>query len=399
MNAKKEAKRKSASKAEGSASVVDDERTQLRFVPLDDEHMPRDFAISLEAYRRGGTREFLDKAPDHVPAQPMRGFEPGYKNIIDYIVRITHRIWEEKDIGYIYDTYSHDCRVWDDVGLQYGRDKIVADTVHTNNAIPDVRLVADEIVWAGDEEVSFHTSHRTMILGTNTGFSRFGPPTGKPLRLLCIANCIARDNEIYDEHVAYDTAALVQQMGLDVVGTAKHVAATRPEGPFAPNFEASDPRRMIGQAAPARRSIPDVVDGNVREFVDAAFETIWNRRNFSAMDRVYAPGVLFEGSTNRVYRGVGQLRSHILSMVAMFPNIFVSVDDLYWMGNVRDGYLVAIRWGGVGAHRGYGPYGEPTGREAHLWGITQWLIKDNQVQKEWTVFNEFGVLMQILGER
>ncbi|MEM9443561.1 MAG: hypothetical protein AAGA73_24225, partial [Pseudomonadota bacterium] len=188
--------------------------------------MPQDFTISLEAYRRGGTKEFLDQAPDHVASQPMRGFEPGYKNIIDYIVRITHRIWEEKDIGYIYDTYSHDCRVWDDVGLQYGRDKIVADTVHTNNAIPDVRLVADEIIWGGNEDVSFHTSHRTMILGTNTGFSRFGPPTGKPLRLLCVANCIARDNEIYDEHVAYDTAALVQQMGLDIVETAKRVAAT-----------------------------------------------------------------------------------------------------------------------------------------------------------------------------
>ncbi len=371
----------------------------IRFVPLAYEHMPEDFSVSLEAYRRGGTKEFLDQAPEHVVRQPMRGFEPQYRNIIDYIVRITHRIWEEKDIGYIYDTYSHDCRVWDDVGLQYGRDKIVADTVHTNNAIPDVRLVADEVVWAGNEDVSFHTSHRTMILGTNTGFSRFGPPTNKPLRLLCIANCIARDNEIYDEHVAYDTAALIQQMGFDVAEVAKRAAARRPDDPFASNFDASDPKRMMGQAAPARHSIPDVVDGNVREFVHAAFETIWNRRNFGAMDRVYAPSVVFEGSTNRVYRGVGQLRSHILSMVAMFPNIHVSVDDLYWMGNAKDGYLASIRWGGIGAHRGHGPYGDPTDREAHIWGITQWLIKNNQVLKEWTVFNEFGVLMQILDER
>ncbi len=376
-----------------------DDAAHLRFVPLYDQHMPEDFSISLEAYRRGGTRGFLDQAPDHVVSQPMRGFEPQYRNIVDYIVRITHRIWEEKDIGYIYDTYSHDCRVWDDVGLQYGRDKIVADTVHTNNAIPDIRLVADEVVWGGNEDVGFHTSHRTMIHGTNTGYSRFGPPTGKPLRLLCIANCVARDNEIYDEHVAYDTAALIQQMGLDVIETARRVAAMRPDGPFAPNFEASEPKRMDGQAVPQRHPIPDVVDGNVREFVQATFETIWNRRNFGAMDRVYAPSVVFEGSTNRVYRGVGQLRSHILSIVAMFPNIKMSVDDLYWIGNARDGYLVSIRWGGVGAHRGYGAYGEPTGREAHCWGITQWLIRDNRVQKEWTVFNEFGILMQILGER
>lgn len=88
-----------------------------------------------------------------------------------------------------------------------------------------------------------------------------------------------------------------------------------------------------------------------------------------------------------------------MSMVAMFPNIHVSVDDLYWMGNADDGYLVSIRWASIGAHRGFGPYGEPTDREAHIWGITQWLINDNRVHKEWTVFNEFGILMQILGER
>ena len=381
---------------EESRSGADGGRTHLRFDPLRDEHMPEDFRISLEAYRRGGTDGFLDQDPEHVETQPMRGFEPHYRNIVDYIVRITHRIWEQKDIGYIYDTYSHDCRVWDDVGLQYGREKIVADTVHTNNAMPDIRLVADEVIWAGNEDVSFHTSHRTMILGTNTGYSRFGPPTGRPVRLLCIANCVSRDNEIYDEHVAYDLAGMMVQLGLDVLETARRVAAERESGPFAPNFAAAEPRRTLGQGKPARRPIPDSAD-DIREFVHAAFDSIWNRRDFSAMDRLYAPSVVFEGSTGRVYRGVGQLRSHVLSMVAMFPNIAVGIEDLYWMGNPRDGYLVSIRWGGVGAHRGHGPYGDPTGRECHLWGITQWLIENNRVQKEWTVFNEFGILMQLLG--
>lgn len=371
-------------------------RTKLRFDPLDDRHMPTDFSISLEAYRRGGTDKFLAAAPEHAKTQPMTGFEPTYVNIVDYIVRITHRIWEEKDIGYIYDTYSHDCRVWDDVGLQYGRDKIVADTVHTNNAIPDIRLVADEVIWAGDAEASFHTSHRTMILGTNTGFSRFGAPTNRPVRLLCIANCVARDNEIYDEHVAYDTAAMIRQLGFDVAETAKRAAAGRADGPFAPNFAAAEPKRLTGQGKPARRTIPKPSDG-IRDFATTAIDTIWNGRDFAAMEKIYASDVVFEGSTGRVYRGVGQLRSHVLSMLAMFPNLAMTVDDLYWMGNAEDGYLVSIRWGGIGAHRGHGPYGEPTGRETHLWGITQWLIEDDQIQKEWTVFNEFGVLMQLLG--
>lgn len=379
-----------------SAAGAKADAPRVQFEALDKSQMPTDFAISLDAYRRGGTDNFIGKAPDGLVAQPMRGFEPTYVNIVDYIVRITHRIWEEKDIGYIYDTYSHDCTVWDDLGLQYGRDKIVADTVHTNNAFPDIRLVADEVVWAGNEEIGFHTSHRTKILGTNTGFSRFGPPTGKRVQLWCIANCVARANEIFHEHVIYDTAGLLQQLGLDVVETAKRFAAARATAALPANFLAAEPKRLSGQGKPAERPLPASRD-DIEGFVRAAFQTIWNRRNFGAIDAVYGPNVVMQGSTGRVYRGPGQIRSFILSLVAMFPDAAMTVDDVYWMGNAKEGYVAAIRWNAVGTHRGFGPYGEPTGRQVTLWGITQWSIRDGAVQKEWTVFNEFGVLTQIHG--
>lgn len=369
------------------------EPTRVHFEALSAELMPKDFSVSLDAFRRGGTDNFIGRAPEGLVRQPMSGFEPTYVNIVDYIVRITHRIWEEKDIGYIYDTYSHDCTVWDDLGLQYGRDKIVADTVHTNNAFPDIRLVADEVVWAGNEQVGFHTSHRTKIIGTNTGFSRFGPPTGKRVQLWCIANCVARANEIFHEHVIYDTAGLLQQLGFDVVETAKRFAAQRQTSTFA-NFMAGEPKRLSGQGKPASRPIPTTRD-DVGELVRASFQTIWNRRNFGAIDAVYSPNIVMQGSTGRTYRGTGQIRSFILSLVAMFPDMSLTVDDLYWMGNPKDGFIASIRWSAVGTHRGYGPYGEPTGKQVTLWGITQWVIEKGVVQKEWMMFNEFGVLMQL----
>lgn len=370
---------------------------RVRFDSLGVEHMPKDFSISLDAYRRGGTDVFLDRAPDHLATQAMAGFEPQYVNVIDYIVRITHRIWEEKDIGYIYDTYSHDCTVWDDLGLQYGRDKIVADTVHTNNAFPDIRLVADEVIWAGNEVVGFHTSHRTKILGTNTGYSRFGGPTGRRVQLWCIANCVARANEIFHENVIYDTAGLLKQLGFDVVETARRLAAAGRGAGLAPNFAGSEPKRLSGQGKPASMPIAADVADDIDGFVRAAFHTVWNRRNFSAIDRIYSDNVVTQGSAGRVYRGQGQVRAFALSMMAMFPDLGLSVDDVYWMGNPAEGYLISIRWSAVGTHRGQGPYGDPTGRQVNLWGITQWVLANGVVQKEWMMFNEFGVIMQIVG--
>ena len=77
-------------------------------------HMPADFSISLAA--KGGAENLL-RNPGKERMHSMRGFEDTYVDIVDYIVRITHRIWEEKDIGYIYDTYRRNSRVYDDYGL------------------------------------------------------------------------------------------------------------------------------------------------------------------------------------------------------------------------------------------------------------------------------------------
>ena len=83
-------------------------------------------------------------------------------------------------------------------------------------------------------------------------------------------------------------------------------------------------------------------------------------------------------------------------MLAAFPDLALSVDDVYWMGNEADGHLVATRWSAIGTHRGNGVYGPPTGRRVHIWGISQQLIRFGRIVQEWTLFNEFAVLQQLL---
>ena len=365
---------------------------------LKDHHMPDNFDISLKSYGGGGSQKSLNPNPKKLKKQSMNGFEKQYENIIDYIVRITYTIWEKKNIGYIYDTYSKDCSVWDEFGLQYGSEKIVSDTVHTNNAFPNIRLFADEVIWAGDDRSSFHTSHRTIITGTNTGFSKFSPPTGKSVRLFCIANCVAKNNEIYYENVVYDTAGLIKQLGLDLNEVAKKISKEGVVGPFSPSFKNSKPIRDIKRLKLISYPIPNKIV-NVREFVHSAYDTIWNRRNFAAIDDIYSNNIEFEGSTSRKFKGINKLKQFIISMIACFPDLALSIEDLYWMGNPKDGYLVSIRWGAFGTHKGNGIYGTPTNRECYLWGITQWEIRNNKIIKEWTGFNELAILIQLLGEK
>ena len=355
--------------------------------------MPRDYAISLREAVRGGTDRLL--ADRDGQRQPMRGFDSKYSDIVDYIVRITHRIWEEKDIGYIYDTYRHNSRVQDDAGLQYGRDKIVADTVHTVSAFPDIRLYADEIIWAGDETRGFYTSHRTVITGTNTGYSRFGPPTGRRISLWCIANCMAQDNEIFEEWVIYNQSAMIQQLGLDLFDKAREFgdARVRTGGP---RIAPSEGQRLQGQGKPRRLEPPASAGFDVEGELRHAHHNAWNWRNLAALERAYDPRLIFHGPTDRELRGLGPYKAFILSLIAMFPDIAAQVDEIYWMGNAEEGFLASLRWSAVGTHRGFGVYGAPTGRQVRIWGISQYRIEQGKIQEEWMMFNEFDLLQQIM---
>ena len=353
--------------------------------------MPTDHSIRLDSGH--GVDE-----PNRVPGerrQPMRGFEDTYTDIVDYIVRITHRIWEDQDVGYIYDTYSPGCRLHGDSGFSFGVEQLVDGTIQTINAFPDCRHYADDVIWAGDEDDGFVTSHRALNIGHHTGPWRWGPPTGRKLDTWVMANCVVRENEIYEEWVLYNTAAKLQQLGVDVVEAARAYAA---EGGIAPLSarSSSEPQRLVGGRKPESLPLPDRFD--VDRIVRALFHNVYNRRDLSMVDRVYAETVNWHGTTNRTGRNRSDVRGMARSLLATFPDLGVSVDEVYWMGNETDGVSASVRWSGTGTHRGYGLYGTPTGRRAHLWGISQLYFAGGRIVEEWALFNEFDVLAQLLGD-
>lgn len=352
-------------------------------------HNPGDFAISLRA--RFGSDQQLHRPGTR--RQPMRGFEDTYTDIIDYIVRATHRAWEEKDVGYIYELYKHNSVVKDDAGLIFGRDRVIENTIQLISSIPDIRLLPGEIIWAGDDEVGFHTSHRTFVTGTNTGWSAFGPPTGRRVQFWLTANCVAVANEIFQEHVIYNTSSLVRQLGLDILQTARRMAQELPAESFA--HGSGEPLRLLGQGKPEHLPPPAPGPFDPEAFARRMLHYVWNWRMIGMARDFYAPNMRYFGPTDRSISGLGEYQAHVMSMLAMFPDFALAVDDVYWMGNDAEGYAVSVRWSAAGSHRGAGVYGAPSGRPVTLWGISQYDIRHGRIQEEWTMFNEFQVLQQI----
>ena len=113
----------------------------VRFTPAPDH------SISVRARRSRDIK--TDDQGERV--QPMRGYEDTYVDIIDYVIRVTDRIWEDQDVGYIYDTYRAGCCVYDDGGPKYGVERVVEGTMQSIHAFPDSRHYADDIIWDLDQ--------------------------------------------------------------------------------------------------------------------------------------------------------------------------------------------------------------------------------------------------------
>ena len=359
-------------------------------------HMPTDDAISLARYTRRGTPDETRIPDDLGPAQPLRGFDDAYRNVVDYIVRITHRIWESesRDVDYLRDCYAPDARVFDDYGLQVGSAKIVADTHHTTGAFSDIELVAEEVIWAGDDETGFHTSHRVRIRGTNDGSSRYGPATGRRVEFLCIANCVVLENDIFLEHVCYNTAAMLAQLGHDPVAVARAMVADPPPG-WPRSDAAWDELRAAARPEEALSAAEPVGGFDPDAFVRASFDALWNEDSADALAERYAEDVAFEGPGGRGGTGRDAYGAFLASVRDALGGRRLDVDEVYWMAGADGDHLVAARWSLEAVHASPGAFGEPSGARLQLWGITQQTIRDGRVVREWMLFNELDVLMQI----
>jgi hypothetical protein len=56
---------------------------------------------------------------------------------------------------------------------------------------------------------------------------------------------------------------------------------------------------------------------------------------------------------------------------------------------------VAVRWSAAATHAGPGLYGAPTNSAVRLWGLNQYDVVEERIAREWMLFNEFDVLLQI----
>lgn len=338
--------------------------------------------------------DLLQVKPRQHPS--MHGFDSDYADIVDYIIRCTHRMWEEKDVGLIEDHYGEGVEIFTLAGYSRGIDAVVEGTTKTLAAFPDRSLCGETVIWCHKNDNGFLSSHRIISHMTNSGNSEFGPASGKRATVTTIADCLVRANRIVEEWLVRDNLSLVMQLGMDHRAVARRLA-----GDISRQRDYRDWReRQIDAAlscpAAAVAAAPAAAGSDPEAFARQALEAIWNRRRFGAVRDIYSPTCLCYAPSGRVLFGHGEIIGYIISLLGALPDARLNIDHICATPG-DGGSEIAVRWYLAGHHHGDGIYGAPSGHRVLIMAVTHWQIVDDKIAAEWTVFDELAVLRQIYG--
>ena len=338
-------------------------------------------------------RSIAEQLAEGPPRQALPGFEPVYRDIVDYIIRCTHRIWEAKNIGLCRTHYAADCELHTLGGPAIGVETVVQNTIGALGVYADRVVLGEDVIWSEDAPGTFYSSHRIVSRATQMGDEGgVGPATLRFGGARTIADCLVRENRIVEEWLVRDSVVALWMVGADHRAVAaaqaaadqrgdpaRHgwraaaIAATRSGGGVAP--DASHPAALPAEML--RLALADDLFGDAAALLSPAAEIRWpaNRHGFG---RGYWTGCMI------------QLR-------AALHDVRWRLDHVAARPLPHGDTAVALRWSLAGVHAGGGVWGEATGRDLLVMAVSHYRLRGGRIVEDITVFDEVAVLRQTMG--
>jgi predicted ester cyclase len=331
--------------------------------------------------------------PQGAPRQNMPGFGAEYADIVDYILRCTHRIWEQKDVGLIATHYAQDIIVHTMAGPIHGMDGVIAGTARTLSAFPDRTLTGEAVIWSVEGDGTYLSSHRITSTATNLGTSELGPATGKRITFTTIADCLCKANLIVEEWLVRDYSAMALQLGFNARAVARQQAIADKTKASPADWRTAAMTRIMEMP---RTPFPDATLADPASepiaFAQAVFNRLLDHRRFGDVRAIYSPAALWSGPGGRRLFGWGEITGWYTALIGSFGNARVHVDHIAAIDD-----MIAVRWELAGTHDGGALYGSASGQPVYILAVTHWRIARGVIVDEVTVFDEIALLRQIEG--
>ena len=315
----------------------------------------------------------------------MRKFDAEFRDLPHYIVAITERIWEGRRLDDINRYYSDPCVVETPSSVSTSVKSVVDGTAATLAAFPDRRLLAEDIIWSGDDTRGYLSSHRIISTMTHLGDGAFGAPTGRRIHVRTIADCWCIENRISHEWLVRDQAAIARAIGVAPEILARlWLAKTR--GIFSKPTVPPAPKPFVAHIAQSPQA---------KAFV-ATYQALWQSDINSALNGQYDQAITAVTPAETTRYGHLELAEFWIAYRQALTCHAFAVEHLIERDDVGRSTRSAMRWRAHCTHTGPGLLGQATGKPIEVLGITHTEIVDGRVLREWILIDEIALWMQVL---
>ncbi len=314
---------------------------------------------------------------------------PGYPDVPSFIYGITREIWEDRGIGgRLEHLYAPGILLRAPTGLTTDNTGVVAQTLQTLHQFPDRQLVGEEVIWAGDDDGSFLSSHRLVSVMRHLGDGSYGPATGRLVKTRIIADCWVVDGVVTEEWLVRDQASFARCLGLDPRTLAREMAAHDLRRTGAVQF-------FVPEHDKPGRYRPTIQDGPEIARYTQGYERIWGMKDTSAIRDLYFHGADLAAPGGAHHHGHDDIDRFYVGYLASFPDAALTIESAIVNRDPGQAPRVALRWSLRGTHAGFGHFGEPTGASVYVMGLSHARIVDGRIQQEWLLTDEVSVWKQI----
>ena len=326
--------------------------------------------------KQSGTR----RSPGHT--------EQGY-DIVDYILGITREIWEERGVGPALERYYADnVLLRSAAGMVTGRQGVVASTLQTLHEFPDRRLLGEDVIWRGDEENGFISSHRLTSAMTHTGDGSYGKATNKPVRMRVIAECVVRKDQVVEEWLIRDQGAIATCLGTDAAELARRQVEN--------DLDMHGKVMFFSPAADVPGNYVDVIDDSEEAHAYAdGWQAVWGDKEPAVIRQLYHDGASIFAPIGNILHGHTDMDCFVLGYLAAFPDLTFTVDNLIVNRDPGLPTRLAMRWHIEATHSGWGSFGAPGGASVYIMGMTHACMVNGRLSMEWILIDEVSVWKQI----
>jgi hypothetical protein len=321
-------------------------------------------------------------------APAMKGFDPRWRDLPDYILGITKEIWEDRGIHTLHRYYGAEMPVRSPASVVVGNQGVIAATMATLAEFPDRTLLGEDVIWSGDADTGFLSSHRLLSTATHARDGVYGRATGRRLTYRIIADCAAKDNAIFDEWLIRDQGAIVRQLGQEPRAYASELIEREggPEACVRPLTPKTD-----APAVYAGRGNDDPWGARYADMLTRIMGA-----ELALIEREYDRACQLEHPGGVTAHGRPAADGFWLSLRAAFPSAAFTIHHVIGRDDPLMPPRTALRWSLWGRHDGWGAFGAPTGAEVYVLGLSHAEFGPWGLRREYVLYDETAIWKQIL---